>query len=161
MSHSEFDQIFRSERRTSPVPSTFIRQRHLAPVTGDSVPVSNVSFEPGCRNNWHIHHGNDGGGDQILLCTAGSGWYQAEGEDPVSLEPATVIQVAAGAAHPLPDRRRERSAGRSDRRRGRRTPGRAGRSRAEMAAPSDSPATSHHSRAGWGGLPPLVQPSDS
>ncbi|MFC0674324.1 hypothetical protein [Brachybacterium hainanense] len=39
----------------------------------------NVSFEPGCRDNWHVHHGENGGGDQILLCTAGSGWYQAEG----------------------------------------------------------------------------------
>ena len=60
--------------------------------------VSNVTFEPGCRNNWHIHHGT-GGGDQILLCTAGSGWYQTEGQDPVSLQPGTVIQVPAGTKH--------------------------------------------------------------
>jgi len=52
---------------------------YLAPLTGGTTPVSNVTFEPGCRNNWHIHHGT---GDQILLCTAGSGWYQADGEKP-------------------------------------------------------------------------------
>ena len=63
------------------------------------VPVSNVSFEPGCRNNWHIHHGIDGGGDQILICTAGSGWYQADGEDPISMEPGTVVRVPPGPKH--------------------------------------------------------------
>lgn len=57
-------------------------QSYVAPLASGSVPVSNVSFEPGCRNNWHIHHGTGGGGDQVLLCTAGSGWYQAEGEAP-------------------------------------------------------------------------------
>lgn len=64
-----------------------------------SVPVSNVTFEPGCRNNWHIHHGDNGGGDQVLLCTAGSGWYQVEGEEPVSMIPGTVIRVQAGTKH--------------------------------------------------------------
>lgn len=68
-------------------------------MTGGSVPVANVSFEPGCRNNWHIHHGRDGGGDQILICTAGSGWYQAEGEEPVSLVPGTVVRVPANTKH--------------------------------------------------------------
>ncbi|WP_347111179.1 cupin domain-containing protein [Paenarthrobacter sp. S56] len=46
-----------------------------------------------------MHHGEDGGGDQILLCTAGSGWFQAEGADPVSMEPGTVIRVPAGTKH--------------------------------------------------------------
>ncbi|WP_220093711.1 cupin domain-containing protein [Flexivirga caeni] len=58
-----------------------------------------MTFEPGCRNNWHIHHGIDGGGDQILLCTAGSGWFQADGEEPVSLVPGTVVRVPAGTKH--------------------------------------------------------------
>ncbi|HZU93713.1 MAG TPA: cupin domain-containing protein [Microbacterium sp.] len=61
--------------------------------------MSNVTFEPGCRNNWHVHHGAHGGGDQILMCTAGSGWFQAEGEEPVNLEPGTVILVPAGTKH--------------------------------------------------------------
>ena len=42
-------------------------------------PLFNVTFEPGCRNNWHIHHAENGGG-QILICTAGEGWYQEEGK---------------------------------------------------------------------------------
>ncbi len=58
----------------------------------------NVTFEPGCRNNWHIHHAKSGGG-QMLICTAGEGWYQREGETPVSLEPGMVIEIPAGVKH--------------------------------------------------------------
>lgn len=64
----------------------FTGQSYLAPLTAGTVPVSNVSFEPGCRNDWHIRHGTDGAGDQILVATAGSGWYHAEGEGPVTDE---------------------------------------------------------------------------
>ena len=46
----------------------------------------NVTFEPGCRNNWHIHHAASGGG-QILVCAAGEGWFQEWGSDPVSPQP--------------------------------------------------------------------------
>lgn len=46
--------------------------------------LANVTFEPSCRNNWHIHHAKSGGG-QILICTAGYGWYQEEGKDAISL----------------------------------------------------------------------------
>ena len=60
-----------------------------------AVSVHNVTFEPGCRNNWHIHHATSGGG-QVLICTAGSGWYQEEGHDAVSLEPGNVIFTRAG-----------------------------------------------------------------
>ena len=60
--------------------------------------MANVTFEPGCRNNWHIHHAATGGG-QMLICTAGSGWYQEWGKDPVSLEPGVVIAVPAGVKH--------------------------------------------------------------
>lgn len=62
------------------------------------VGVHNVTFEPGCRNNWHVHHATAGGG-QVLLCTAGSGWYQADGEEAVSLEPGSVVFVPAGVKH--------------------------------------------------------------
>lgn len=58
----------------------------------------NVTFEPGCRNNWHIHHAEKGGG-QILICVAGSGWYQEEGSDAVSLVPGTVITIPAEVRH--------------------------------------------------------------
>ena len=54
--------------------------------------LANVTFEPGCRNNWHIHHAKKGGG-QLLVCTAGEGWYQEEGKEAVSLTPGTVITL--------------------------------------------------------------------
>ena len=58
----------------------------------------NVTFEPGCRNHWHIHKAAHGGG-QILICTAGEGWYQAVGEAAVSLVPGTVITIPANVKH--------------------------------------------------------------
>ena len=60
--------------------------------------LANVTFEPGCRNNWHIHHATEGGG-QLLICTAGEGWYQEEGKEAVSLTPGTVITIPAGVRH--------------------------------------------------------------
>ncbi|MER5890789.1 cupin domain-containing protein [Streptomyces sp. NPDC001941] len=99
MADHGFQQPFALGETNDAYAEYFIGQSYLAPLTGGSVPVSNVSFEPGCRNNWHIHHGTDGGGDQILLCAAGSGWYQAEGEAPVSMTPGTVIRVPAGTKH--------------------------------------------------------------
>lgn len=63
-----------------------------------SVFLANVTFEPGCRNNWHIHHADKGGG-QILICTAGEGWYQEEGKEPVSLKPGMVIVISPEVKH--------------------------------------------------------------
>ena len=60
--------------------------------------LANVTFEPGCRNNWHIHHAASGGG-QLLICTAGEGWYQEEGRPVVSLQPGTVITIPANVKH--------------------------------------------------------------
>jgi quercetin dioxygenase-like cupin family protein len=99
MTDTGFDQIFPTGEPNDAFAQYFIGQSYLAPLTGGSVPVSNVTFEPACRNNWHIHHGENGGGDQILLCTAGSGWYQAEGEEPVSMVPGMTIRVPAGTKH--------------------------------------------------------------
>lgn len=73
----------------------FIGTSYLNPLTApneSSVFLANVTFEPGCRNNWHIHHAAEGGG-QILICTAGEGWYQEAGKDPVSLTPGSVIVI--------------------------------------------------------------------
>ena len=66
----------------------FIGQSYLNPLTDPKggLFAANVTFEPGCRNNWHIHHAAKGGG-QLLLCTAGEGWYQEEGKPAVSLTP--------------------------------------------------------------------------
>lgn len=78
----------------------FIGQSFLNPLTAPECPLflANVTFEPGCRNNWHIHHAKTGGG-QILICTAGEGWYQEWGKDPVSLVPGKVISIPAGVKH--------------------------------------------------------------
>ena len=59
------------------------------------VGVSNVNFEPGCRNNWHIHHN----GFQILLVTAGEGWYQEEGKPAQLLNPGDVVAIHEGVKH--------------------------------------------------------------
>ena len=99
MSNDYFDQMFPLGEPNTAYAQYFSARSFLAPITNGSVPVNNVTFEPGCRNNWHIHHGTAGSGDQILLCTAASGWYQAEGEEPVSMDPGTAIRVPAGTKH--------------------------------------------------------------
>ena len=60
--------------------------------------LANVTFEPECRNNWHIHHADKGGG-QLLICTAGEGWYQEDGKAAVSLIPGTVITIPPEVKH--------------------------------------------------------------
>ena len=70
----------------------------LSVVPDAKLSVCNVTFEPGCRNNWHIHHATSGGG-QILICVAGSGWYQEYGKDAISLTPGTVITIPANVKH--------------------------------------------------------------
>jgi len=96
---NEFDQVFPSGPPNDAFAEFFIGRSYLAALTDGTVPVNNVTFEPGCRNNWHIHRGENGGGDQVLLCTAGSGWYQADGEKPVSMVPGSAIRVPAGTKH--------------------------------------------------------------
>ena len=58
----------------------FIGQSYLAPLTLEQVPTFNVTFEPRCRNNWHIHHASEGGG-QMLICVFGRSWYQEWGKE--------------------------------------------------------------------------------
>lgn len=79
----------------------FVGNSYLNPLTAPGqcpVFLANVTFEPGCRNNWHIHHAKEGGG-QLLICTAGEGWYQEVGKDAVSLTPGMVITIPAGVKH--------------------------------------------------------------
>ena len=76
----------------------FIGQSYLAPLNTQGVPISNVTFEPGCRNNWHIHRATEGGG-QILLCTEGQGWYQEWGKTAQRLNPGDVVFIPAGVKH--------------------------------------------------------------
>lgn len=76
----------------------FSGQSFLAPVSAEQVGIFNVTFAPGCRNNWHIHHAKGGGG-QILLCVAGRGYYQEWGKAARKLLPGDVVNIAAGVKH--------------------------------------------------------------
>ena len=89
---------FRSESQTMHLPKYFIGQSYLAPVSTEQVGIFNVTFEPGCRNNWHIHHAKSGGG-QILVCVAGRGYYQEEGKEPVEMKPGDCINIPAEVKH--------------------------------------------------------------
>ena len=71
---------------------------YLARVSGEQVSIANVTFEPGCRNNWHIHHATKGGG-QMLIGVAGRGWYQEWGKPAQAILPGTVIHIPAGVKH--------------------------------------------------------------
>lgn len=71
---------------------------YLTKIDDAKISLFNVTFEPRCRNNWHIHHSSKGGG-QILICIAGEGWYQEEGKEAVSLKPGMVITIPANTKH--------------------------------------------------------------
>lgn len=73
----------------------FVGQAYLNMLTTAGVPIGNVTFEPGCRNNWHIHHK----GGQILLVTAGRGYYREWGEPAQELHPGDVVSIPAGVKH--------------------------------------------------------------
>ena len=76
----------------------FVGQSYLAPLSMEQVPIFNVTFEPGCRNNWHIHHADKGGG-QMLICVGGRGYYQEWGKDAVEMNPGDVINIPVGIKH--------------------------------------------------------------
>lgn len=78
----------------------FTGNSYLNPLTHPqkTVFLANVTFEPGCRNNWHIHHAASGGG-QLLICTAGEGWYQEENKEPVSLTAGMVVTIPPEVKH--------------------------------------------------------------
>lgn len=73
----------------------FIGKSYLKPLCTKGVGIFNVTFEPGCRNNWHIHHK----GGQILLCTDGEGWYQEWGKSAQKLVPGDVVYIAPEVKH--------------------------------------------------------------
>lgn len=76
----------------------FTGNSYLATVSKEQVKISNVTFEPGCRNNWHVHKATQGGG-QMLIGVAGKGWYQEEGKPAVPILPGTVIHIPANVKH--------------------------------------------------------------
>lgn len=73
----------------------FTGQSYLSMLITEGVPIGNVTFEPGCRNWWHIHHK----GGQILLCTGGRGFYQEEGKEPVELFPGMSVLIKSEVSH--------------------------------------------------------------
>lgn len=99
---NQFDTVnlFGKGKENKAYAQYFIGNSFLNSLTerGEGIHISNVTFEPGCRNNWHIHHADQGGG-QILLCIAGEGWYQEQGKKPVSLMPGMVITIPEGVKH--------------------------------------------------------------
>lgn len=102
MDQNEFTQqnVFGFGAENTSYARYFSGQSFLNPLTKpeDGLFLANVTFEPGCRNNWHIHHAKKGGG-QLLICTAGEGWYQEAGKAPVSLTPGTVITIPPEVKH--------------------------------------------------------------
>ena len=76
----------------------FSGESFLAPISTKQVGIFNVTFEPSCRNNWHIHHAKEGGG-QILVCVAGRGYYQEWGKDAIEMKPGECINIPAGVKH--------------------------------------------------------------
>lgn len=81
----------------NPVAQYFSGRTWLAPLTSKDAQtdISNVTFEPGCRNNWHVHHGCQ----QILVCVGGEGWYQEWGKEAVKMVPGTVIEIPLDVKH--------------------------------------------------------------
>ena len=76
----------------------FVGQSYLAPVSTAQIPIYNVTFEPGCRNNWHVHHAKNSGG-QMLICVGGRGYYQEWGKEAVPMTPGTVINIPPEVKH--------------------------------------------------------------
>ncbi len=91
-------ELFFTIGEPNPFGEFFVGQSYLAPVSTEQIPVYNVTFEPACRNNWHIHHAKSGGG-QMLICIGGRGYYQEWGREAVELTPGSVINIPAGVKH--------------------------------------------------------------
>lgn len=92
------DEILFDKGEENPYGEFFIGNSYLNMLTTEGVIVANVTFEAGCRNNWHIHHAKKGGG-QILLATHGEGWYREEGKEAQKLLPDSVVEIPAGVKH--------------------------------------------------------------
>lgn len=73
----------------------FVGNSYLAPLDAQNGGPTNVTFEPRCRNNWHIHHKSV----QVLICVAGRGWYVEQGKGPVEMRPGSVVAIPAGVKH--------------------------------------------------------------
>lgn len=94
----EIKDLFPRGEKNEAYQKYFVGQSYLKMLTEGSLHIANVTFEPGCRNNWHIHHAEEGGG-QILLVTAGEGLYQEWGKKAIKLKPGDVVEIKAGVKH--------------------------------------------------------------
>lgn len=94
----EFKDIFPRGGENTAFAQYFVGQSYLNMLSLEQVAIGNVTFEPGCRNNWHIHHARSGGG-QILLVTSGRGYYQEWGKPARELRPGDVVNIPAGVKH--------------------------------------------------------------
>jgi len=92
------NEIFFPIGEANPYGEFFVGQSYLAPLSTEQVPIFNVTFEPGCRNNWHIHHAKSGGG-QMLICIGGRGFYQEWGKEAIEMTPGKVINIPAEVKH--------------------------------------------------------------
>ena len=95
---SEFQEIFPRGGENTTFARYFVGRSYLNMLSTEQVPIGNVTFEPGCRNNWHIHRAARGGG-QILLVTAGRGWYQEWGKPARALRADDVVNIPANVKH--------------------------------------------------------------
>lgn len=93
-----FTTVFARGSKNDAYAKYFVGQSYLNMLSLEQVVIGNVTFEPGCRNNWHIHHADKGGG-QILLVTGGRGYYQEWGKEARELLPGDVVNIPAGVKH--------------------------------------------------------------
>ena len=92
------NEIFFPIGEPNPYGDYFVGQSYLAPVSTEQLAIFNVTFEPACRNNWHIHHAKSGGG-QMLICVGGRGYYQEWGRKARELHPGDVVNIPANVKH--------------------------------------------------------------
>ena len=92
------NEIFFPIGEPNPYGDFFIGQSYLAQVSKEQLSVFNVTFEPACRNNWHIHHAKNGGG-QMLICVGGCGYYQEWGKEARELHAGDIVNIPANVKH--------------------------------------------------------------
>ena len=95
---SEFSTVFPRGGENTAYAQYFTGTSYLNMLSTEQLSIGNVTFEPGCRNNWHIHHADKGGG-QILLCSGGRGWYQEWGSPARELLPGDVVNIPPEVKH--------------------------------------------------------------
>lgn len=100
MNKSEYEQsvMFPVGNPNDAYKDYFDGQSYLASISEEQVVIHNITFEPGCRNHWHVHKATSGGG-QMLICVGGQGYYQEWGKEPVLMVPGSVVHIPANVKH--------------------------------------------------------------